>query len=270
MKAIKIFALFILGSVVLFSCKKNTSEYDASKYSKIILHFDNVVGSNNLVLDSQTYSNSFGQDFKVSKFNYYISNIKLLNEKGEYYTIPQDQSYFLVKESDAESQEIELTVPEGNYTGVSYIIGVDSARSTMPIANRTGVLDPAGDGADMYWSWNSGYIFMKFEGSSSFAPLDTTLNMRPLAYHIGLFGGYNTATLNNIKNNSISFDGNSAKVRTANANTPEVHFNVDALKVVNGTTNINFANYPMVMVNPYSANIANNYSSMISFEHIHE
>jgi hypothetical protein len=44
---------------------------------------------------------------------------------------------------------------------------------------------------------------------------------------------------------------------------------VDALKVLNGTTNINIANYPVVMANSYSANIANNYKEMFSLDHVH-
>lgn len=272
MNLLKYTAAFALLSLLLFSCKKkdSDSDYDPTKSGKITLHLENVVGSQSLLLDSTTYQNALGQDFKITTFNYFISNIVLKNDKGETYTVPQDQSYFLCRANDDESREITLTVPEGNYTSVDYIIGVDSARSCMPISNRTGDLDPAGEAADMYWMWNSGYIFMKLEGTSSYAKLDTPSGTRPLMYHIGLFGGYSSPTINNIKANSISFDGSSAKVRAANTTGPEVHFSVDALKVVNGSTNINFATYPVVMVNPYSVNIANNYASMISFEHIHE
>jgi hypothetical protein len=84
-----------------------------------------------------------------------------------------------------------------------------------------------------------------------------------------LFGGYSTPTINNIKEVTVSFGSSVASVRQAKTSAPEAHLYVDALKVLNGTTNINIANYPVVMANPYSANIANNYKEMFSLDHVH-
>ena len=65
----------------------------------------------------------------------------------------------------------------------------------MDVSQRTGVLDPSGAGADMYWTWNSGYIFFKMEGTS---PAATGMG-NSFMYHIGGFGGYSAPTINNIK-----------------------------------------------------------------------
>lgn len=79
---------------------------------------------------------------------------------------------------------------------MSFILGVDSLRSTKDLSERTGVLDPTAAGGDMYWSWNSGYNSLKMEGTSRSLPMGGDF-----MYHIGGFGGYSSATINNIKKN---------------------------------------------------------------------
>ncbi len=267
-----ILGLFAIATLALSSCKKETktSDIDPNRKGKMGLHFDNRAGTADLILNSQTYQNALGQNLNISKFNYYISNIKLINKDGSTFTYPKNDSYFLVQESDDATQDIELeNVPEGDYTGVVFTIGVDSLKSVSPLTERTGVLDPSAGGSDMYWSWNSGYIFVKMEGTSPSAPLDTPSGQRPFMYHVGLFGGYSTPTLNNLKEVTISFGTSVASVRQAKTTAPEAHLFVDALKVLSGSTNIDFTLNPVVMGNPYSANVANNYKSMITLDHVH-
>jgi hypothetical protein len=200
---------------------------------------------------------------------YFISNISLTTTDGRVYTVPQLESYFLVRESDAASQKIKLMVPEGEYKSVSFMIGVDSLRSTKPIAERPGVLDPANYGPDdkMYWSWNAGYIFYKMEGNSPAAPVDPTGNRR-FRFHIGLFGGMTSPTINNIKVKTFDLTANgTAKVKTGRK--PVVHFVHDILKTMGGTTNVDLSVNHTVMVTPFSANIANNYEKAFMHDHTH-
>lgn len=272
MKSIKItLSILAIATIALSSCKKEQKDdFNSNKKGAIELHFDNRAGSADLVLNTTAYKNSFNEDMTFTRFDYYISNIKLIKEDGSIYTVPRDNSYFLVKENDAASQEIKLTgVPENNYTGVTFTIGVDSLKNVAPLAERTGVLDPSGAGADMYWAWNSGYIFVKMEGTSPSARLDSVSGIRPFKYHIGLFGGYSTPTVNNIKEVTILFGGDKAAVREAKSKVPQAHINVDALKVVNGPNNISVATTPVIMVTPISANVAENYKSMFTLDHLH-
>jgi hypothetical protein len=256
--------------ILLPACKKNssTAEIDPNRKGSVMLYFDNRAGTQELILNSPTYQNALGQDLAVSKFNYYISNIKLLNKDGSTYSYPKEDSYFLIQETDVATQSIKLSnVPEGDYSGVVFTLGVDSLKSVSKIAERIGVLDPSAGGADMYWGWNSGYIFLKMEGSSSFAPLDSTTMQRPVEYHIGLFG-LNGAT-NNLKTITIPFNGVYASVRQAKTNAPEAHFFVDVLKVVNGSSNIDFSVEPSILSDKNSVNVANNYKEMFALDHVH-
>ncbi len=266
----KILYLSIATILFLSACKKEdttpASEYDVNKTGYISIKFDNQVGSLNLVLDSPFYTNPLNQSYTISKFNYFVSNFVFINEDGTERVIPQDSSYFLIEETDPESKELLLRVPEGNYKSVKFVIGVDSLRSTKPLNERTGDLDPAGTAAGMYWTWNSGYIFMKLEGTYD-APNDTFATSQPYLYHIGGFG----PTINNIKTTEVSFNTSRATVRQSKGTAgPEVHIYVDASKVISGNSNVDFTLNPMVMFTPYSITIANNYANMFSLAHIHD
>lgn len=228
---------------------------------------DNVVGTSDLKLGTDTYQNAAGESFTVTKFNYFLSNIHLRREDGSDFVVPQDKSYFLVEEDKPASQTITLTdVPVGNYTGITFLVGVDSLRSLANISQRTGVLDPGVATHDpMYWEWNSGYIFMKLEGTSSAAPA-TQNNL--FLYHIGGFGGgYDgKKTINNLRTVAIPFKSDVATVQT-NV-TPTVALKTDVLKLFNGSTQLRIAQHSSVMFEDYSTNIANNGAHMFSYDRL--
>ena len=254
----------IISIIFLFmfsSCKKEaTVAYNSSVKAPISIEFDNVVGGADLLLDNQAYTNANNEQFTISMFKYFISNIVLTNTDGAKYTVPQDSSYFLIDESDASSLSTRVNVPEGEYSSIEFVVGVDSLRNTMDISRRTGVLDPTGTASGMYWSWNSGYIFFKMEGTSPVSTQDDNI----FHYHIGLFGGYSTPTLNNLKKIAINLTSRGvAKVKSGKV--ANIHLLVDALKMFNGSNNISIATNAVVMASPFSAQIAENYVNM--FEH---
>ena len=265
MKKIKIY-LFLSLSVSLFlaSCKK-----EEKGKGSLQLNFENRVGENALQLDAQTYSNALGESFTVSRFDYYVSNIALRDADGNTYTVPQEKSYFLLKQENEASRSILLNdIPEADYVGLSFVLGVDSVRSTRPIAERPGVLDPSAGAQGMYWTWNSGYIFVKLEGISPQAPLSQTSGTHPFYYHIGGFGGYDASTVNNIKHIELDFGGTAAVVIKDKPVPPAVNIRADLRKMLDGPTQISFATHAVVMSGAYSVNIANNYRSMFSVANV--
>lgn len=131
----------------------------ASNVNTLNIQLEHYVGSNLLQLDSQEYKNNFGQSYTVSKFKYYISHITLKNKNGNDYV---SDDYFLVNEEDADSKQLVLAnIPSGDYTSLSYMVGVDSLHNCS--GAQSGALDPMNA---MFWAWNTGYIFMKMEGHS--------------------------------------------------------------------------------------------------------
>jgi hypothetical protein len=262
-----VFTLFAISSCV--DSAENPGPSPVGAEGKLRLEFDNVVGDKNLVLNSVTYQNASKEDFVVTRLNYFISNIKLTKTDGTVFTVPQDSSYFLIKEDTKASQFVTLNnVPVGDYKAVEFMVGVDSLRNTAPIDKRKGVLDPAGSMAQdgMYWEWNSGYIFVKLEGTSS---KGNPVNNK-FYYHIGLFGGYNQRTVNNTRVVKVDFD--SLKAPVTEKETPEVHLLVDVLKVFDGPgTSLSIEQFNSVMGGQQekSQQIANNYAKMFRLDHIH-
>lgn len=244
------------------ACQTNEPKSDQPRRFSLV--FTNMAGSQPLKLGN-TYKNALGESFTPTNFNYFVSNVRLTRTDGTDYVVPQDSSYFLIRQADSTRGMLNLSaVPLGEYKAVSFVVGVDSLRSTMDISKRTGVLDPAGDhtGANgMYWSWNSGYIFMKLEGTSPAAPVDAT-GKNNFRYHIGFFGGRDTKTINNLKTITIPFDKPVSYVR----NTAHwVTIKADVLKIFDGPTPLSIKAYPEVMVSPYSVDVATNYAQMFSF-----
>jgi hypothetical protein len=242
------------------SCKKDeVSQYNSNVKAELSVEFDNIAGAADLQLNTGSYTNAAGEAFKVTKLKYYVSNFVLTNSDGTVFTVPQDSCYFLIDESDATIHEPILKVPEGEYKTLTFTVGVDSLRSTKDISQRTGVLDPTAAGGDMYWGWNSGYIFFKMEGTSPASAMG-------FMYHIGGFGGYSSATINNLKTITLDLTARGVAQVKAGKET-NIHLMVDILKMFNGSPNISIATDPMVMFDPLSTSIADNYTTMFRHDH---
>jgi hypothetical protein len=255
---------FLALAFIQLSCSDD--ENPTVESGSMLVHFDNVVGNADLALNSGTYINAAGEDFTVTKLNYYVSNIKLTKPDGSSFTVPKDSSYFLIREGNVPSQTVRINnIPIGNYTGIEYIIGIDSLKSIADPSTRKGVLDestgPTNEEA-MYWNWNPGYIFLKFEGLSE----ASTIANGKYEYHIGGFGGRTEKTLNNIKTVKLSF-GNQPAAVTTNT-TPQVYIKADILKIFDGPTQLSIAKNSAVMFMPFSANIAANYANMFSVKEV--
>ena len=256
-----IFLLAAASAVILSSCKKDdTPAYNNTVQAPLSVELDNIAGSSDLQLNTGLYTNASGEKFNVTKLKYYVSNFKLTNVNGTVYTVPQDSSYFLIEEGVKD--EALLHLPEGEYKTISFMVGIDSLRNTMDISKRSGVLDPAGAAADMYWGWNSGYIFYKIEGtSSSVAAADHIFQ-----YHVGGFGGYSSPTPNNLRTITLDLSGRgTAKVKAGKET--NIHLMVDVLKALGGSTNMSFATTAMIHSAAAATPLANNYTDMFRHDH---
>lgn len=257
----------LLFALVIPACKDKEDD-ELSGFNDVEIEFDNRAGDASLVFGTE-YTNAAGEKLKFSTFNYFVSNFVLVKADGSEYTVPKDSCYFLCKHDDPESREVVLkNIPSGDYTGLKFMIGVDSAKSVSPITERTGVLDPAAGANGMYWSWNAGYIFVKVEGTSPQAPIEPSSGERLFQYHTGLFGGYDSPTLNNLKTVTLeTHHDEPAKVRRSGS--PHFHLYVDVLEMFTSPTNISVAANPTSHAGPYSKTVANNYADMITLDHVH-
>ncbi|WP_210518854.1 MbnP family protein [Hymenobacter terricola] len=254
MKRFPVFAFAVLLALATFGlngCKKDEPVANTGEFT---LHLENVVGTAPLDLDATTYHNANGDNFTVSTFKYYISNVTLRKADNSSYLVPN--SYFLVDQSKAESQDLLMkNVPVGDYTGISFTVGVDSARTKA--GNFTDVLN-ANNG--MYWDMNGPeFINLKLEGRSPQAPSSG------LIFHIA---GYKHSTTNTIRTVTLPFPAVSLLIRPDHS--PEIHTSADVLKMFTGVNPISFATIYNTMGGPNSVKVADNIAAgMFTVEHIH-
>lgn len=186
MKNKKLLSYALLISSVIFSassCKKDKEEETVEPTAteqNLRLHIHTQVG-NQFADYTSTFAQASGRKFTLSDFRYYISGIVLIKADGSEF--PISGKVLLVKPS---VQDYALgMVPVGDYKGIRYTMGLDSATnhsnptvysSENPLAIQT---------PSMHWSWSSGYIFTKVEGLC-----DTTLAANgpanyPFFFHVG-------------------------------------------------------------------------------------
>ncbi|MCX6296168.1 MAG: hypothetical protein NTX97_08880 [Bacteroidetes bacterium] len=261
MKPHKIFFAFFLSVTLLASsCKKDKDEetptpsVPAATSGSLALHFENMVGDSALVMNTESYVTANNDTITVSAFKYYISNIVLTKSGGGTYV--ENESYHLIDASDLLTGEFTLpNVPFGDYTGITFMIGVDSTRNVS--GAQTGALDPVNG---MYMGMGAGYIQATLEGLSP----QSTSGGHMFMYQVAGFQGI----YNPLKTISPTFSGGIATVTSSVI--PEIHFKTNLLEWFTTPNNISISAVSMVMsVNSTSLNFADNYADMISVEHIH-
>jgi len=123
--------LIVIVATSLFSCiKKDDPAPPSATNASTKITFQNFVGTKPLVLNTEWYTNANGDSFKVSTYKYYITNIKLAKADGSVYT--ETESYHLINEAEASTKFFVMgNIPEGNYTSISFLFGVDSTSNTF-------------------------------------------------------------------------------------------------------------------------------------------
>jgi len=145
--------------------------------ANVKISFVNTVNHVPLVLDSVSYINPFAENYTISKFKYYVTNLFLTGSKKK---STVKNSYYLVDAKDTASTSFVFFVPPGNYNSISFLLGVDSTKNVS--GAQSGALDPTND---MFWTWNTGYVMAKLEGGSA---ASAVVNNK-VEYHIGGFAG---------------------------------------------------------------------------------
>ncbi|MBS1771340.1 MAG: hypothetical protein JST82_00680 [Bacteroidetes bacterium] len=255
MKAYKINATLLFLAMILsvVSCRKKDDPVvtPVETTGEIGFEFFNYAGDSSLVMTTGKYRTGSGDTVSITKFNYYISNVKIKKADGSYFV--EDNSYHLVQSDLPSSKHFHIEdVPAGTYTSVTFTIGVDSARNVS--GAQTGALDPANG---MFWTWNTGYIMAKLEGTSP----QSTASGKIFQYHIGGFSGANSA----LHTVTINFPTNMVLTTGKEGS---IIMKADALKWFT-PNNISIASKSQIMtVGSDSKAMSDNYANMFSITSI--
>lgn len=181
--------LLFLVAAILPSCQKNLDLDQRGKAGLEIRFVPEMMGAP-LELANQ-YTLPTGETFTPQVFKFYAGQIGLHQTQppGENPQEPGNpnrpgsgfatgEPYYLIDAGRRTEQVIHTSVPEGEYFYLEFLLGVDSARNVSGV--QSGALDPL---KGMFWTWNSGYIFAKLEGTSP----QSTQPGNKVEYHIGGF-----------------------------------------------------------------------------------
>lgn len=175
-----------LGIALLASCKKDDppapTPTPTPTTGSVKVEFDFVFGMGMLpfALGQEFTHPVTGDQLTFSEYRFYLSNVQLRRSDGTWWVEPE--SYRIINAANAEGRSFTIAnVPTGNYTAMRYTLGVDSTRNVS--GAQTGALSPANG---MFWSWNTGYIMLKVEGTSPQSP------NQGFSFHLGGFSGANS------------------------------------------------------------------------------
>ncbi len=167
----KSISILIVGSLLAFSsCKKEETLTPADTHTvttSLTIDIGYMVDGSPITFDTIIYTNQAGNNYSVTRLQYYISNIKLIKTDGTKIGLP---GIYYVDSRILEKNKINFANPlEGNYSGIEFLIGLDSS------SNISGSLPNTLENLGMAWPepMGGGYHFMKMEGyfingSSSF------------------------------------------------------------------------------------------------------
>jgi hypothetical protein len=163
------------GLVLLFGCLFSITSL-AQSSGTVRLRIANQFGKDSLRLE-QPYATLHGDSLELSRFVYYLSNVQLTDRNKKVWKQPE--SYHLLEVGDESPSTFEIIlkdVPEGEYSEISFAVGVDSLRNHS--GDQVGALDTDNG---MFWMWETGYVFLKAEGFF----LRSGEAKKAMVYHIG-------------------------------------------------------------------------------------
>jgi hypothetical protein len=258
MKFLKIVAITVLA-INIISCTSNNDDEILEGEGNIELKFDNSYAGNDLVLNSEVAANGT-EKIKISEIKYIVSNISFEDNEGNVFTYPKESSFFIIDESDADTQKVTLQgIPEGDYTKITFGIGVDQ-ETYLKGAEGQGDLLAKAQEMGMMWSWQAGYKFFLFEGNYTSS---TVAEETGFAFHMGSHG----SNLDNYKEVTLEFP-NTVLVREEAK--PSVHVVSDLSKVLDGATKFLLEDDDQIHVDAVkSPQIAVNVNQMFTVHHVH-
>lgn len=180
----------LLLVVMVSSCEKDpeigTTTFTLAVHPKI--------ASQDLVL-GQEYLDQESYRLMPSTLRFYVSHVILTSANGD--TEVKDIALLDMEQVEAGAPlTFEVEVPAGDYTGISFWVGLDSTQNASdPATFANG--HPLSLTTGTFWTWNTGYRFVMFEGyyddvQNTPGPVSTS---RFFNYHTGTAPLYKQAEL---------------------------------------------------------------------------
>lgn len=159
-----IFISLLLGSFPCVAQKKTTGT-EKKYFAPVELSFTPVVDGKPFFRDS-IYTSPGGDRYKITNWKFFVSNIALSSSFGqEQIAIKDNKPAVLLIDFSMHNKTIPselMNVQTGAYTDIRFDVGLPRQINHSDPTSALPPLDLAQQ--DMYWEWNSGYIFLLIEG----------------------------------------------------------------------------------------------------------
>jgi hypothetical protein len=253
MKKILNTILILLLIVMVYSCDKEKDEpFDEAiivPTGKVWMHLHNTVGSNDVELYNTTYFDANGRGLRLSKAQFYISNIELVKLNDE--VVPAKN--ILLKTLEEESYLIgDISV--GNYKAVRFKLGLtDDLNNLSPDVVSTNELK---DTSMWYNSgdYSDGYVYLNAVGEVD-TSIDLSGKYASFDYKFGTSS--NLVTVNLPENTFPVYEGIISYIHL-NADYSQLFQNLDIKDVNNlNLTTVQGNNTKTELVTTLKTNISN-------------
>lgn len=172
--------LVILFIVVAMACSKRNEK------AEIDINIGYEINGMPLVTDTLCYVNEAGNTFLITEVQWFLSNLELKNEAGNWTTLLQRNlldtaginRVFYMDTNTPESQTLHTQpLPISHYTALRFTFGLDETD------NQTGLFNDPPE-SEMFWPdfLGGGYHYMKLNGKF----VDAEGRLSPLAIHLGI------------------------------------------------------------------------------------
>lgn len=155
----------LLGIIVaLIGCKKCPPpvENERRDLSSLTISYNPTFNKNPLNIKAFGNINMHNEDILISNWGIIMSDVSLIKEDNT--KIKLGDGYMYVNLASSNPSFTFTNIPEGNYKGIAYNIGVDSLTNhSDPVV--WGPMHPLNINFNsQHWGWAGGYIFHTIEG----------------------------------------------------------------------------------------------------------
>ena len=174
--------LVLLLSFLVIACTKPNDK------AEIDLNIGYEVNGKPLATDTLCYANEAGNQFLVTEIQWFMSDIQLLHQDGDWHSLTQrnamdslsasTEHIFYINTDIPESQTLRgKKIPVGHYTALRFTFGLDETD------NQTGLFNNPPE-SEMFWPdvLGGGYHYMKLNGKF----VGSEGRIKPMAIHLGI------------------------------------------------------------------------------------
>lgn len=170
--------LLTITTLLFTACEKETGVILPETEGKATVTFDAVFGNQDFAINKDFTSGT--KTFNFTKFRYWVSNVSLINAKGQEVKIPN--SYYLVEETGAinlvglnndnattiypatKREDVVLKeIPADDYKTIKFSIGVEQKYNDN-MSLQAGELSQLNGMTNVSWMWLTSYIFTSATG----------------------------------------------------------------------------------------------------------